>query len=495
MEKTRSKNKSKWWLWTEREGIAVSYCNLRDSAHPFHPAFKKFAKTYLGHIYLWEGDKISIYWKQQDLDNFAKFFLREIKKETNFLDRLEKYHFKNGRNLIAYSKKFSKIDFSSKGDKELLKYLSDFEKAYENLAIYTYIPVIATFAIEDEVIPYLKSKLKDAGEENKLGEYFSKLAYNPGKSWARLSDENLWKIVKMIRKGESISGTKASLALKKHAEKFGWQSLGYQFLGPIMEPGDFIPRLKDLSEKGLSTLPGKKEIAKNIKDIENKLNIDKRHHDLFSALRKIIYLKEYRDGIYTRSHQYINILFKEVIRRFDVPKEARYFMKFSEYKDLVGGKNFDFREVSHRDGTFMWMCDGKENYHVGTEAEKIIGREIGKKSLVRDVKTEIMGVVASHGIARGAVKVLNNEQDLMKVKAGDILIAHMTKPSYLPAMRKASAFVTDEGGVTCHAAIVAREMKKPCIIGTKIATQILHDGDLVEVDADRGTVRILKINS
>jgi pyruvate, water dikinase len=59
-------------------------------------------------------------------------------------------------------------------------------------------------------------------------------------------------------------------------------------------------------------------------------------------------------------------------------------------------------------------------------------------------------------------------------------------------MKKASAIITDEGGITSHAAIVSREMKKPCVIGTKIATKILKDGDLVEVDADRGIVNILK---
>jgi len=68
----------------------------------------------------------------------------------------------------------------------------------------------------------------------------------------------------------------------------------------------------------------------------------------------------------------------------------------------------------------------------------------------------------------------------------------MTRPEYTGIMKKAKAIVTDEGGITCHAAIVAREMKKPCIIGTKVATQVLHDGDLVEVDADRGVVKILK---
>ena len=68
----------------------------------------------------------------------------------------------------------------------------------------------------------------------------------------------------------------------------------------------------------------------------------------------------------------------------------------------------------------------------------------------------------------------------------------MTFPNFIPAMEKAAAFVTDEGGILCHAAIVARELKKPCVVGTNISTQILKDGDMIEVDADNGVVRILK---
>ena len=78
------------------------------------------------------------------------------------------------------------------------------------------------------------------------------------------------------------------------------------------------------------------------------------------------------------------------------------------------------------------------------------------------------------------------------MRKGDVLVATMTKPDCVGAMKKAAAIITDEGGITCHAAIVARELGIPCIIGTKIATQVLRDGDEVEVDANKGTVTILK---
>lgn len=106
--------------------------------------------------------------------------------------------------------------------------------------------------------------------------------------------------------------------------------------------------------------------------------------------------------------------------------------------------------------------------------------------------TEIEGVIASKGIVKGRVSVVINTSQFHKVKKGDILVSFMTRPEYLPIMGLASAFVTDEGGLTSHAAIVAREMNKPCIIGTKIATKVLKDGDVVEVDANAGVIRILK---
>ncbi len=108
------------------------------------------------------------------------------------------------------------------------------------------------------------------------------------------------------------------------------------------------------------------------------------------------------------------------------------------------------------------------------------------------LKTEVRGQVAYPGLIKGVAKIVREVSEIPKVKKGDILIAPMTFPNFIPAMQKAAAFVTDEGGITCHAAIVAREMKKPCVTATKIATQVFKDGDLIEVDADKGIVKKIK---
>ena len=104
----------------------------------------------------------------------------------------------------------------------------------------------------------------------------------------------------------------------------------------------------------------------------------------------------------------------------------------------------------------------------------------------------ITGRSAFPGKTKGRVRIIKYKKDLDKIKKGDILVAPMTEPDFSPYLKKVAAIVTDEGGITSHAAIVARELKKPCIIGTKNATKVLHDGDLVEVDAVKGIVKILK---
>ena len=126
---------------------------------------------------------------------------------------------------------------------------------------------------------------------------------------------------------------------------------------------------------------------------------------------------------------------------------------------------------------------------LGTQARQLI-EKISK--INTEGISEIKGTVANKGIVRGKVKLVFIEQDMSKVQEGDVIVTTMTRPEWVPVMKIASAYVTDAGGVLCHAAIIARELNKPCIIGTKFATQILKDNNEIEVDANNGIVKILK---
>ncbi len=102
---------------------------------------------------------------------------------------------------------------------------------------------------------------------------------------------------------------------------------------------------------------------------------------------------------------------------------------------------------------------------------------------------EIRGSVAYPGKVKGTVRIVFDPKNVSNFKSGNILVTGMTRPEYLELVKKSAAFVTDAGGMLSHAAITARELKKPCIVGTLNATKILKDGDIVEVDANQGIVR------
>lgn len=105
---------------------------------------------------------------------------------------------------------------------------------------------------------------------------------------------------------------------------------------------------------------------------------------------------------------------------------------------------------------------------------------------------EVQGICAYTGCVQGDVCLVLKNEDLIKFQAGQILVTQMTNPNFVSVMKQARAIVTDEGGVTCHAAIVAREFGIPCLVGTKIGTKVFKDGDRVEVDAEKGIVRKLQ---
>jgi pyruvate,water dikinase len=119
-------------------------------------------------------------------------------------------------------------------------------------------------------------------------------------------------------------------------------------------------------------------------------------------------------------------------------------------------------------------------------------KELNTAVAKRSESDVLKGQIANKGKAKGIVRIVLDPHDDKGFKDGDILVTSMTRPEFVPLMRRAAAVVTNEGGITSHAAIVSRELRIPCIIATKIATQFLKDGDMVEVDADQGIVTIIK---
>lgn len=165
--------------------------------------------------------------------------------------------------------------------------------------------------------------------------------------------------------------------------------------------------------------------------------------------------------------------------------------KYISWEELASGHIPGKRELKRRSESLIVSGDkiiSPENLRAQQRKFKfVLESAFSTKGILK-----LKGQPAFSGKIKGRVRKILKVSDVPLLKKNEVLVSYMTIPDFLPAMKKASAFITDEGGMLCHAAIVAREMKKPCIIGTKFSTQVLKDGDMVEVDAVKGIVKILR---
>ena len=147
-------------------------------------------------------------------------------------------------------------------------------------------------------------------------------------------------------------------------------------------------------------------------------------------------------------------------------------------------------ELTQRSKGFAIFCKGSDVLFFAGAAFTHI-----QKVLIGENKTHLTGTIAYKGLARGTARIVFDPSTANEFNEGDILVTGMTRPEFLPLMQKAAAFVTDAGGMLSHAAIVARELKKPCILATEKATKVIREGEEIEVDANKGIVRILRSSS
>lgn len=180
-------------------------------------------------------------------------------------------------------------------------------------------------------------------------------------------------------------------------------------------------------------------------------------------------------------------------------------MKNYGIKDLTSlFENKELRKdvISNRKTAFIMSANnGEIIYSEGKEAQNI-SKKFLKEGYDKNIK-EIKGITANRGNIVAKVKILDyGYENFDKIRelvdemvTGEILVADTTAPEIMSACKKASAIITNQGGLLSHAAIVSRELNIPCIVGLNNISELLKDGDLVEVDADNGIVRILEKNN
>ncbi len=311
------------------------------------------------------------------------------------------------------------------------------------------------------------------------------------------SGKNLFEYIEVALKPEKKA---ASVKLNEVSSK--WESLDAAGKNKLYEDFKWMPLL-DIHNKVWS----KDEFFSNINQLikpEQKAHApyemliqeiapSKKDEQILRIARRLSYLKDLKDDFRRQGIFYGQELFKEIASRAKIGLEDISYLTEEEIIDfLESKKTVDKNLIAERKRGFAIYFD--EDKKVQCKSGKDIEPALNELGLIvfEEFSEEIRGTPASQGRAKGNVAIVRGVSDLNNVKKGDILVAVTTHPDYVPVMQKVVAIVTDEGGITSHAAIIARELGLPCIVGTKHATRSLKTGDKVEIDASLGIVRKVK---
>lgn len=277
--------------------------------------------------------------------------------------------------------------------------------------------------------------------------------------------------------------------IKVFLDKYKWVSFDYN--GPVITYEEVVKSVLQRDKKNEPKLT-KSKIISACKFSPDEI-------EAFQTMSLVSYAKDLRNQTDDYLHYCLDNFFNEVGKRSSLTKtEAKYLWPEELLLLLKGEKKYSKKYLGQKKDhcIAMSLIDDNVNhtyYYVGQEAkdirEKIFSSESVDKKETPTSQQEIKGMVASPGKAKGIVRIVLSYDDINKVEKGDILVAYMTSPRFMPAIARCGAVVTNDGGLTCHAAIIARELKKPCVIGTKVATKLFKDGDMVEVDAEKGIVK------
>ncbi len=369
--------------------------------------------------------------------------------------------------FLRTSQKLGSTDFSKMTDNKLSDVLQAFIEQEDHWMHYIWLIFILDEALTSEV-----EKLKRE-QGPSFAEILNSALIPKQKTATRLLQERLRNL--------SANDENFKACLEAITQEFSYFSILNMDEEPLSYT-HFENMYKQLREENRAYKP-----EKLAQVLETKVHLSEDVRHIVEAIEQVAFLREYRNDIRQKSYFFARHLYMEIGQRAGrTIGEVVYCMR-QELLDFLQKETPLPSQVTLASRRVY----SKVFSHAGVVDYDFDVKHI-KKADATIADTKIKGIVAFPGLVRGTAKViLNIRTDAENFNEGDILIATTTNLSFLPLFSKASAIVTDEGGITSHAAITARELKKPCIIGTKIATKVLKDGDMVEVDADKGVVRKL----
>ncbi|HUC38964.1 MAG TPA: PEP/pyruvate-binding domain-containing protein [Candidatus Acidoferrum sp.] len=416
----------------------------------------------------------------------------------------------NGLKLIAEKA----LKAKNMSTEELIRLFETSRKHFTyNSAINSYCEYVEP-ALSPILGAYLTNRLSELGKEKEVNIYLTKLTTPLKPTEFSLERDAFFKMLDKIKERRIESRTLKSKEkfreyieknhqvkglLLKHLKNFDWllivdnKPMSFENLEGeiynyiIRKESDYsIERqsLGDLLAKG-PALEAKKVIAE-LKPSASTLS-------LINGLQEVAYIRTQTNVIFNKSTYLMIPFYTEIARRLNISYAELKLLFPDDIIDLLKTGKPAKELIKERAPLTVYVVYGNKRYlFTGADAQTIQKALSMKLNFKKEDAYELKGTPVNLGVAKGNVKVLMNSKQASKILNGEILVAKTTTVSLVPAMRKAAAILTETGGITSHAAIVSRELGVPCIVGVENATTILKDGDFIEVNADNGTIKIIK---
>ena len=507
-------------------------CFVNEFEHKNSRPYRKILAVFKGY-HLW------FYFLEKDSYEVGQNIVNIFLKDPDFALKINKEIIEKADKLKSFAQNLPESNLKKLSNQNLCDFYKNHDKIHTDCYKWFWMPV-AVDMFHNNLTNTLKQYLKEKGlNEDKVNEYFMVLTQPTKKSLIQEEQEEFLEIAYTIKKDQyhnKLFKDLYNIFQEKEAAPYGLAThtpayenllekkmdlvrdkikpkiykiiqdyyqkyfyIKYMWVGKdgvnsfdyyLKELVKFIGRDSD-AKRSLDDKKKELEEAKKKRDLLIKeLDISGKWKTIFDTFGDFMITKIYRRYIQIYVSYKMSFILEEIAKRLQLSVMEVRFMLTKEIEEaLVHGK-IDNKNLKKRVKFCVYLLEkNKEEIFIGEKAKKLAKSVETKK--IKDIQ-EFSGQTGCVGKAKGFVKIIIRPADMNKMNKGDILVSIATDPDIVPAMKKAAAIVTEQGGVTSHAAIVSRELRIPCVIGTKIATKVLKDNDLVEVDATKGIIKILK---
>ncbi len=392
------------------------------------------------------------------------FLTRNLKEFDKF-----RLNFRDAAKAVGDQKELAKLS-----NLELLRRYNHLKDAYLSYTIFFWYP----WAINEQVAPQFYETLK-----RKFGDQ-AEVIYQAVTIPTKLILMEQQKLELLEHKYHSNLVGK----IDSHVKKYQWLAVYSLLDGPYTKK-DFIDMVSRVRNSKVTIKQSKEKLLERQRQFRGAL-VKLRREPKLLRIAKILnvyaWLRTERVDIWREILFLSQPFYHELARRLGWKPNETPHLSYQEVVDFLKSGTKPPKEA-RRGGELTYLRNGKlKIVRNARQIKRIVNKELGQS---KSRQGFVKGEPAFMGKVKGRVRLVFMPEECNKLHKGDILVSNMTHPDYFMGMVRAGAIVTDEGGVSCHAAIVARELKKPCVIGTKLATSVFRDGDMVEVDAIRGVVK------